>query len=204
MRENSYNVRMKFPKTPNEKKILQMPEGQEDARRHNGGTGAYADKAVERSAFDDPDYVKSRDKAIAIIPRTSWLRSLDRYAGSMAMGLFTMAFGAIVAPGSSALLIGGLLVGAVCAAAIGVYSNYQVNKISEPVRIERQEQHSIAASKMYGHHIAKAYDTMKQTDQKQSVEINPAIEQDNQPDKNWLQAMQAEHLNRNLSTVQTR
>lgn len=110
----------------------------------------------EANAFNDPSYQRSRKKALEIIPKTSFFESIDKYAGSVATGLFMMAFGAIVAPGSSALLIGALIAGAVVSAGVGMYAHYQTSKIFAPVSLERQEQHSIAVSKMHGHHLAEA------------------------------------------------
>lgn len=153
-----------------------------------------ADKKPQSdNAFDDPGYVESRNKALKIIPKTSLLSSLDRYAGSISMGLFTMAFGAIVAPGTAPLLIAGLLMGAVATAAVGIYAHYQVNKIHEPVRIERQEQHSIASSKMYGQHIAQALEKQgagkTENEKLAPQEDRAAVPNEASSQKDWEQAV---------------
>ncbi len=112
--------------------------------------------------------------ALGIIPKTSWLDSVDRYAGSLAIGIFMAVGGAIASFGGGAtttavggattgvalvagipwLAIGGLVLG-LAVTAWGISSHYKSRRLSVPVSIKRSEELTIANAKIQARENAK-------------------------------------------------
>lgn len=112
----------------------------------------------ETTGFDKPEYKEARDRVINIIPQVSLWDSIDRYAGQVSMGLFSVAVIDRLRGGKDGFDTLAKVTGAAAmvTAISGVIAHYKKRNIAEPAEIAHREAYITAESEMLGEQIGKA------------------------------------------------
>jgi len=141
--------------------IATSPEHQQREERQDAQNGSQS----AAKPYDDPDYQASRNRWLNNIKRSSFFSSIDKYIGGLALGCFSLAFGAVVngALVTAPLIVTGFIIAGAVASAVGAYSYYQNRRVSDPISLERAEQADIARAKLNGKEFAVALSQEKET-----------------------------------------
>lgn len=171
--------------------------------RHASGSAPNGNKSI--NAFTDPEYQKSKQKWLDLIPKSSLYASIDRYIGGIALGLFSLAFGAVVNAGGAGAAIAllttnpviiGLVIAGFAASALGAFAHYQNVKLTTPAHMTHNEHGDIARAKMYGQSIATALEngktrdvTIQASQSESATPIPPMNEAPQQDNQKWVKTI---------------
>ncbi len=116
-------------------------------------------KRREYTGYNRPSYKKAEKHILKIIPQVSIWQAIDKYALSIALGLFSLGFANIFKQGNvqknvlrnpTTLLLGGTALGT---ALLGVYAHYKAESTMMPAKIAMQKGYTKATADLTGQAI---------------------------------------------------
>lgn len=118
-------------------------------------------KRLQEIGYENDQYQKAKKRVIDIIPSVSIWEAIDKYAGSVSLGIFGIAMGSIFRQNSTPRPLKDpttrwLAGSALATALLGIFAHYKKTSLSKPAEIDHKEGYTEVTARLTGDAVGRA------------------------------------------------